>query len=949
MKNLFIILFTCVSFAAMGQSNLEKGLTIGPNGDLIDSLNIVAGKAVIGVEGSDYTLGNDSDVQTNATNVSSNSVAIDTKASNAHVDGLRDTVLINSDSIDNKIGLDETERMNYIIYETGIDDTDTISSVKINGVSRKITKGEFQYDLVVDIGNAEAEIDKLNDSITKLRTTISLLELSSDFDSLRLSTNADSIYAYWSSPTGQVIIPWVVGAPQDRTPPTYVSGEVGTYSDSVIVLTLSEFLLGDSIYDYSGAAGGNFSGLDHAYNFDETSGIILYDKVGSDHGTNTTAALLATGIAGFAYDFVAADEDRILTIGDNYGNDDWCVSVWVNPDALNFAVLGDEDNTGSMFWRIEAGGGFIVGSRNTDATSATTSLLATTGSWQHLVASHDDSDNAITFYRNGPSNNEIESYTASFSALTRYIGALGETFYSYDGEMDDMFIFLGEECLAERVDSLYNSGDGRRYNDAGGSAAISADTITEAFNATIAPLLPGFAVDSVWILGNKVYLDLTDTISYSDIVTFRYTKPTGSGSNMGVRDTSDNYMATIPFLQTVTNNIDTSESFTIYKTWDFEGESVGHWTNVEIRAYFVNYNRDYLHNTAQQSWYIVTDTINATKNLQRRHWYDANQPTSLITPEITIWLDDSYEEIYFSWDYQQGINWTATDEAKVPGPRTQIGAALGSGYGFIQALNAKKGGIHTTYHYDQTNTWIPWAVTQDTFQLNPGNSYRITQRIVCNSFTGGVANYDGIYEYFVDGKPKYQISGIRTRINEGSAYEVNAFWLATFFGPSKGSAGATCYNYFDNIQAWIPNNDITLGTHDLHGSDSIAVPNPITSEAFYYDLKITSDATDLESPGSSFAANTNYRWLIDAGEGNIVSIDFDAGTVGSNNWLIFYDGMYTSAATLEMVEGYQSNLGGLWGTSGVVTSTGRYMFVSEVSDETAADGDFTGDITFSTQ
>ena len=398
------------------------------------------------------------------------------------------------------------------------------------------------------------------------------------------------------------------------------------------------------------------------------------------------------------------------------------------------------------------------------------------------------------------------------------------------------------------------------------------------------------------------------------------------------------------------------DGFDIFNTWDFETEDVGWWEDNDIQSYFTPYDetRDNLHNTDTHSWFIVTDTINETKNLQRYHWYDADHPSTQIAPEIHAGWGSTHEEIYVSYDYQQGVNWSAQDGGKIPGmyctdrvyPRE-----MEPGEGWINKLNFKEGGTFNLYMYDHTYSWNPWAegggtTNQDTFQFVPGTTYRVTQRTVLNSYSGSWL-YDGLIEIWVDGNLKYQATGLRTREDSGTDFEIQWFGLATFYGPGSGSAEHDCYNYFDNITIWNPASsywDDTFGTHDAHDvGDSLVVPYPIQNEEFHYDYLITDDNDDLDDPGNPYPASTNTTWLIRAPEDYHVQVVFSSGTLGSDNYLMFYNGKFTSNKTLDMAKGYQSNLGSSIGT---VTSTGREMLVSLVSQNGGASGNFSGNITF---
>jgi hypothetical protein len=118
---------------------------------------------------------------------------------------------------------------------------------------------------------------------------------------------------------------------------------------------------------------------------------------------------------------------------------------------------------------------------------------------------------------------------------------------------------------------------------------------------------------------------------------------------------------------------------------------------------------------------------------------------------------------------------------------------------------------------------------------------------------------------------------------------------------------------------------------------------------FRYDSLINLATEDLTTPGSpsNMLHSTNYRWLIDAGAGNRVRLDFDSGSVGSDDYLTIWDGKLTSAKVIEFLKGQDSNLGNNFGGSGIVESSGRYMFVQiSVDDGGSGGNEFDADITF---
>lgn len=870
-----------------------------------------------------------------------------------------DTAQILRSNLNAKIALDEPERIIYTSKEVGIDDTDTVV-VKSNNVVTKITKGEFQYDLVQDITSAEGTISELEDSITALRTTIALLELSSEFDSLRLSTNADSIYAYWTSPTGQVIIPWKVGEPQDRTPPTYVSGEIGTYSDSVIVLTMSEHILGDSILEYSGGAGGIFTGMDAAYNFDQTSGPtgLLLDQIASDDATNSGAYNTdSVGVGDKAWYFDGTDNVVIAT-GQNVANNDFSFSVWVKPHSLaaDFRILSGASD-GLFVYYNASDNGIGIGKTGADVSTTATDTDLTVNVWNHVCGSYDEGTNTLTVFINTTS--ETESYTPTgglFAGVTKYIGAASASSY-FTGLMDDLFIWNGELLTQNRVDSLYNSGAGRRYNGSGGSQLSNTDTITAAFISNITPLQSGWAVDSVWSVANKIYLDLTSEATYGDNVKFRYTRPTGAGAARGARDTADNYLATIADFQTVVNNIYSSASFTVYWEEDFEGAAQDTvWNATDFDNVFGN------HETWKFNWVSKTGVTESTINgASTNVMFIKHTPTEVYNGFEAVVDKNVTDQVYLSYNWKFSPTFNSTRGGKLPGFHNvvaDVDCPMTITDGWLVRPHFKQWQTFNPYRYDFSTGSCPDDGGGSTsFTFHPGNWYNVTQRLVYNTFTGSTANYDGIYEVWVDGVMIYQESGLRIHIDSDPAMAEIGLNLSHFYGGDNNDTWwptTNCHALIDNISFYKPNNDATwdaTGADRLHDpADILVTPDVITSKDFYTTSTITSAAADLESANYSSNSDnhTNEMILITAGVGERVRVEATNGTQGGGEGLFFLDGNTTEADLIGVKLNYDGDYTDTdfgQGTNGKIESSGRHLMVKWITDISGF-GYFNFDVTF---
>ena len=123
-----------------------------------------------------------------------------------------------------------------------------------------------------------------------------------------------------------------------------------------------------------------------------------------------------------------------------------------------------------------------------------------------------------------------------------------------------------------------------------------------------------------------------------------------------------------------------------------------------------------------------------------------------------------------------------------------------------------QGGAINTYNYDWARGGR-WGDNQDTprdsvnpIYFNSGNWYNITQRVVMNTFTDGVANADGLNEYWVDGRLIYRETGLKCHADRRGGHE-DRLLAALQFLRRRGDPASPlrdCYGYFDNISVWLP-------------------------------------------------------------------------------------------------------------------------------------------------
>jgi hypothetical protein len=395
-------------------------------------------------------------------------------------------------------------------------------------------------------------------------------------------------------------------------------------------------------------------------------------------------------------------------------------------------------------------------------------------------------------------------------------------------------------------------------------------------------------------------------------------------------------------LYNITGEVVSEIAFNVIESWDFESETVGTYTEAEIAE---DFNPQTLrnHNCTE----IAVDSINgvATKVLK------VNEYANVLNWgfECTHLLDQGYDELYFSYNVQFSPNFNSTSGGKLPGffggdvTFTALNCPDEETEGPVCKIHFKKGGLFYTYHYDFTGapynsnypTTCPYSIegyTDGEVYFIPGNWYNVTQRIVRNTFTEGDANSDGIHEVWVDGELIYQKNQHKFVVD--SSMRINGLFFAFWYGGSGASYTplSDCYYLMDNAVAWLPTNDSVSGSELHHAAGVLPHPDPITNKDIVYDHLITSGNFQSTNYGS-VGACTNEIWLIDAGVGNIASVNITAGGVGGGDYLFFYDGKTTDSDIIELIQTYDTSI------TGVRTASGRYMTILYITDR---DGGFTG-------
>mgnify|MGYP000932539476 CR=1 FL=1 len=386
-----------------------------------------------------------------------------------------------------------------------------------------------------------------------------------------------------------------------------------------------------------------------------------------------------------------------------------------------------------------------------------------------------------------------------------------------------------------------------------------------------------------------------------------------------------------------------SQSFNILKQWNFENRSTGTYTDAMVGQDF-NHTVLFSHNTAS----IVNDQINGSSTKVMRIKHPANTVSNGF--EMNVNLEKDYNELWLSFNWKFGNEFNSTHGGKLPGlgGLPDFGTYCPVGEDGFRCHNLFKWGNRiSSYHYDRTTGICPWAVDEDSVFMTNGTWYNITQRLVMNTFTNGVANADGIKEVWINGKLVLQERNLKLMTTNRSDMKIDAFRLANFYGGS-GSAylpKTEGYTYIDNIKVFLPLNDPIVGTRNVHNASTIiSTPDPASNESFYYDRLITSAGTlsNTQYP-STYSSCIDEAYLIDAGANNRVKFEIKGGALGGNDYLFFYDGNKSNAKLIHVIKGSSSNL------VKTITSSQRYLFIRFSSSEDVGSTGWTGTISFLTQ
>ena len=187
-----------------------------------------------------------------------------------------------------------------------------------------------------------------------------------------------------------------------------------------------------------------------------------------------------------------------------------------------------------------------------------------------------------------------------------------------------------------------------------------------------------------------------------------------------------------------------------------------------------------------------------------------------------IYLDDEYSEVYFSYNVQFRAGWIwPAGGGKIHGlyggtyfegvdpPDANEGFRIGINWGWQPLQSVVWYLYYQGYNnrYGQTILWDefqPSGLDYDPatgaflFDTDDARWYNITIRVVCNTFTGGVPNYDGIIEGYINGKLIDRQSGLYLLAAADEGKGLNEIKFAHFFGGGPHPL-ADEWTYFDDF------------------------------------------------------------------------------------------------------------------------------------------------------
>ena len=241
---------------------------------------------------------------------------------------------------------------------------------------------------------------------------------------------------------------------------------------------------------------------------------------------------------------------------------------------------------------------------------------------------------------------------------------------------------------------------------------------------------------------------------------------------------------------------------------------------------------------------------------------------------------------------------------------------------------------NTSLHYYYDSTWFI-----------PGNWYEITHCVTKNTEVLGVGQRDGIYEGYINGDMIFQHDNVAWD-NAPDDIGFNGAHLGHFSSdPTEVGCSKDSYSRITNITIWEPVDDTYWDAGIVHPSTYHMV-SPVAIGSIYRTVYYDSTIFDLtvqpvdtlysDNYPSAMTPGHNVSYLVDAGEGNRVKATILDGDMGGSSTLFFYNGNNTESIMNAREIGYDGDLrNNFEGNAGIVTSTGRYLFICGKNTESA--------------
>lgn len=651
------------------------------------------------------------------------------------------------------------------------------------------------------------------------------------------------------------------------------------------------------------------------WKLDESSGYAI-DATGYNNGTVTGATQGVSGHIGNAYSFNGSSQ--FITLPDNAriqltGN--LSIGAWVKVisyESSFIAVVGGETGAASLVVRDNGAIQFVI--VNVSEADQSTSTISV-NNWHYILVTFNTTANTGTYYINGsPAGTFTQTANVTNGSSSNIIGKYtsSSTLRNFNGLIDEVGMW---------------------------SRVLTTDEASSLYNGISYP----FVVETR--IGKNTYRN--------NVLKDRYRKV---GSSYVQKNLFRKKGKPYDSFRTLFNII-------YHEDWS-SASLDANWTQTEVENYFSEDSVEFAYvnwfnppTNTQSCASIENDTLNGQiiKSLKISHPYlDGDQ--MMYGFDVSIWLGAHYDELYCSYPIYHSKNYSSTAGGKFHGLKGSAfmeDNACPTGYtdpdddGFAARTSFEQAGEIYPYYYVYSPDigYCPYAHAAsgntdceqvDTAFMVYGNHQLITTRLVMNSFTGTTPNTDGILELFIDNYVVFQQNNLILRDYPGKG--IDCFHFANWHGGTgiQYKPTHTVYTKTPFADVYESPGDPTWGTRDLHTPGTfLNTPYVIQNRDLHYDHLVTSEGSNQSTGYGSVAAGFDETWLIDAGAGNTVTIDFTAGAIGGGDRLHIIDGNQIDDRYIEVKEDYVGDITVL----NPYTSSGRYLFVRYSSDY---DGGYTG-------